>query len=501
MTVFANVRLLDPAQPEPVDVVVAGGRVAAITPAGASTSLDLAQGDAQRIDGEGRVLIPGLWDRHVHVNQWAMARRRFDVSGASSPQHAAAITRDHLDDHKPGQPLLGFGYRPSLWAEPPHKRFLDEAAGSVPVILVATDLHSCWLNSAALVAYGFPESSDGVAREGDCFDLLRRLENVPTEVLDSWVADALKAAAARGVTGVVDMEMAWNPGAWQRRVAAGMRLPVRVEAGFYAQDFDRAVEEGLSSGRPLLPRDDPQAELLTAGPLKVIADGSLNTRTAFCFAPYRAEGARERGVLNMEPDELTALLTRARVAGISAAIHAIGDEANAVVIDAFGASGASGSIEHVQLLQARDVPRLAALGVEASIQPQHAVDDRDVCDEFWADRVHDAYRMRSLLDAGVRLRFGSDAPVAPLDPWVAIGVAVARTDSTRPPWHEEESLTVVEAIAASTESGRAWPTVAESADLVLLDQDPRTVEATSLSAMPVASVVCGGMRNFDRFRT
>ena len=508
MTVFANVRLLDPAQPEPVDVVVAGGRVAAITPAGASTSLDLAQGDAQRIDGEGRVLIPGLWDRHVHTNQWAMARRRFDVSGAESPEQAAAITRAHLDaitrarldDHQPkphpGQPLLGFGYRPSLWAEPPHKRFLDEAAGGTPVILVAADLHSAWLNSAALAAYGFPPDADGVVRETDCFSLLRRLENVPAEVLDGWVVDALQAASARGVTGIVDMEMAWNPGTWLRRLDAGMRLPVHVQAGFYAQDLDRAVASGMHSGDRLLPPGDPQCALLTLGPLKIIADGSLNTRTAFCFAPYRAEGAEGRGVLNVSPDALTELLGRARSAGLRAAVHAIGDEANSVVLDAFAASGAAGSIEHVQLLRGSDIARMAALGVDASIQPQHAVDDRDVCDQFWADRISDAYRMRSLLDAGVRLRFGSDAPVAALDPWVAIGAAVARTDSARTPWHLEEALTVTEAIAASTASGLAWPRVGDSADLVVLEADPRTVEATQLAGMRVAATLCAGNVSF-----
>ncbi len=493
--VLANVRPVNAGsvKADLVDIVCEAGAITAIVPAGSAPT------GGERIDAQGRWVIPGLWDRHVHMNQWAMARRRFDVSAATSAQHAAELTGAAVGqfDAGSGRPLTGFGYRDGLWPDAPLKGVLDAVVGPIPTVLVASDLHSAWLNSAALALYGFAETCDGVVREGDCFDLLRRLGDVPTSILDAWVADASGEAAARGVVGVVDMEMAWSPGEWLRRAAVGT-VPFRVDVAVYEQDVDRAIAAGWSSGDALIAdRALPAAltsstDLLRMGPLKVIADGSLNTRTAYCFEPYGAVGTEHRGVLNLTPDGLADVMTRAADAGIRCAIHAIGDNANAVVLDAFAATGATGSIEHAQLLRAADMQRMAALGIEASIQPQHAVDDRWVTDEYWADRVGDAFRMRSLIDAGVRLRLGSDAPVAPLDPWVAIGAAVARALPGDVPWQPSESLSVIEAIAASTNSGRTTLRPGDDADLVLLDVDPHECDPAALASMPVAATLVAG---------
>jgi predicted amidohydrolase YtcJ len=175
-------------------------------------------------------------------------------------------------------------------------------------------------------------------------------------------------------------------------------------------------------------------------------------------------------------------MRRGAEAGIIPTVHAIGDHANTLALDAFEELGIQGSIEHAQLLAESDFPRFAALGVAASVQPEHAMDDRDVADRFWPGRTGRLYAFRSLLDAGATLLLGSDAPVAPLDPWVAISAAVTRERDGREPWHPEQRITAAEALTASTRSTVA---VGQPADLVITDLDPLTATGDDLRRMPV----------------
>src|SRR5690606_28784259 len=161
-------------------------------------------------------------------------------------------------------------------------------------------------------------------------------------------------------------------------------------------------------------------------------------------------------------DELTELLRYAHAKGIRAAVHAIGDRANTLALDAFEASGARGSIEHAQLLLDDDVERMARLELVASVQPEHLLDDRDVADHHWAGRTAGAFAFGSLARAGVRMAFGSDAPVAPLDPWSAIAAALHRTRDEREAWHPEQRISLDTALASSVRSRVA---VGEPADL------------------------------------
>jgi predicted amidohydrolase YtcJ len=226
------------------------------------------------------------------------------------------------------------------------------------------------------------------------------------------------------------------------------------------------------------------------GPLKIVADGSLNTRTACCHDPYpgRDGGC---GMLLVPPGELVALLRRAAAHGLDAAVHAIGDRAGELVLDAFAATATKGRIEHAQLLRPADPARCAALGVTASVQPAHVLDDRDVADRLWAGRTARAFAYRTLLDAGVPLALGSDAPVATLDPWVTIAAAVHRSGDDRPSWHPEQEIPLPVALAAST--GPDGPVaVGRRADLVVTDLDPAAVPAMTLRAMPVAGTLLGG---------
>jgi predicted amidohydrolase YtcJ len=308
------------------------------------------------------------------------------------------------------------------------------------------------------------------------------------------VAEAAARAAARGVVGVVDYEMRWNRDDWARRVGSGLRS-LRVSFGIYTQHLDRAIAEGLRTGEVVAGTDG----LITVGAYKVITDGSLNTRTAWCFDPYPglAPDDHPYGLATVSYDELVPLMRRAHEAGIAPAVHAIGDRANARVLDAFEAVGCSGSIEHAQLLRREDVARFTELGIVASVQPEHAMDDRDVADRYWAGRTDRAFMLADLTAAGVELALGSDAPVAPLDPWVAISAAVGRARDGREPWHPEQAIEARAALAASTGGQGAVVRAGAPADLAVVELDPLAASADGLRMMPVAATLLAGRFTHD----
>lgn len=464
------------------DVLLAGGRVARVAPGGT-----LVPGPGDRVaDLGGRWLMPGLWDAHVHLTQWVERGERLDLAPAAS----AAATLDLVRAALPSWPrdvLVGHGFRDALWPDAPTQAAIDAVAGDRPVVLVSQDLHCGWLSSAAAALVGAAPGPDGMLREGPWIhglDALRRR----TRPTDAAYRAAGLAAARRGVVGVVELENADNPAEWPRRVAAGAEA-LRVEASVWPDRLDAAIARGLRTGDAL----DP-AGLVTMGPLKIVVDGSLNTRTAWCWDPYpglAADHPHPCGLAAVGPEELDALLHRAAAHGIRAAVHAIGDRATTRVLDAFERLGRPGTIEHAQLVRADEVARFARLGLVASVQPQHALDDRDVTDRHWAGRTDRAFAYGSLHRAGVPLRLGSDAPVSPLDPWHAIAAAVRRTDDDRPPWHPEQELPLDVALAASTRGG-LQVRAGQVADLAVLDADPLAAAPEVLRAMPVAATAVAG---------
>jgi predicted amidohydrolase YtcJ len=442
---------------------------------------------------DGRLVLPGLWDHHVHFDQWAQLRARVDLSGIDS---AAAAAREVAElPEAPGgglvTPLVGYGFRDALWPDEPHRDVLDEASGERPVVLISADLHSAWLNTAALRRFAEPDHPTGVLREDDAMRVIAAVAVVSDALGDSWAADAARAAAARGVVGIVDMEKPWSLVAWRRRMAAGDRL-LRVVSSVWPERLDELIGLGLRSGDVV----DGSGGLLTVGPLKVVIDGSLNTRTAYCRDPYAglAGAGVDFGRLLVPRADLEQLMHRAIAAGLDCAVHAIGDHANALALEAFARTGARGTIEHAQLLDDGDVPRFAELSLIASVQPEHAMDDRDVADRYWAGRTRRAFVLRALHDAGAELALGSDAPVAPLDPWVTIAAAVHRTRDERPQWHPEQAITASEALVASMHRGlrSARIGVGDPADLIVLDDDPFTATPDHLRRMSVAATMVAG---------
>lgn len=486
---------VDPA--EPYDVFVAGGRIVDIAPAG------FVHRHGGVLDAAGAWLVPGLWDHHVHAVPWALESQRVALGHTGSAHEAAAAMADApvLPDGR----RVGSGFRDAFWPQPPSLDVLDAATGDVPAYLVNADLHSAWLNSAALRREGW-RSADGMVREERAFELAGRLGDLGERAVDLAVAEMARRAASRGVVGIVDMHMVWSGGDWARREAAGIDL-LRVEAATYTHRLERTIADGLATGDAI----PGSAGLVRVGPYKVISDGSLGTRTAACSHPYAvgaaagrggentangaAHAADPHGRLNVAPDDLVAHLTRAAGAGMAAAVHAIGDVAVSHALDAFAASGAVGSIEHAQLVRHADMARFARLGVTASVQPTHAVEDRDLVDDLWATQTSAAYAWRALHDGEANLVFGSDAPVSALDPWHQIAAAVFRRDDDRAPWQPENALDVATAVAASTRGGsaegqRILP--GESADLALVAHDPLTADERGLREMPIAATLLAG---------
>ncbi len=486
VSVIANTRLTgggrtDPFADDVVDVHLAGGIVADIAPAGALPHRGTV------LDADGAWLIPGLWDHHVHTVQWALVGLRQAVGHAESAAHAVRIMHDApiLGDGR----RVGTGFRDALWSDTPSLELLDAATGQVPTYLINADVHSVWLNSAALRREGFT-ADDGVLREQPAFEISRRLNTVDPAIGDQYVARMAQEAAARGVVGLVDFDMAWNEEAWGRRLAGGFDS-LRVEFGVYPDLLERAIAEGLRTGDAVR---GAASDLVRVGSLKVISDGSLGTRTAACSHPYPGD-PHDHGMLTVTPERLLELMTIATGGGLSCAVHAIGDVANTYALDAFAIADAVGTIEHAQLVAAADIPRFGRLGVGASVQPEHALDDRDLTDQIWAEQTATPYPLRALHDAGANLLFGSDAPVSALDPWAAMASAIFRTRDGRDAWHPEQATDAAVALAASTHGGSQNAAVVEPgavADLALCDRDPLAVRERDLRATVVTATLVGG---------
>ncbi|MFC4592542.1 amidohydrolase [Sphaerisporangium corydalis] len=445
------------------------------------------------VEGRGGTLLPGLVDAHVHMLQWAAARRRVSLAGAGSAVEAVdrlvaglGEVAGPADPADPDEMIFGAHFSDGLWPDRPHKDLLERALPGRAVTLFSNDLHTCWLSPAALVLIGRDHPS-GVFTETACMEITAALPSASVAVQDRWVLEAADAAAARGVTGVIDFEYADTVADWSRRLLS-RASSVRVSCTIARFVLDETIERGYRTG-DLVPGS---GGLLRVGPCKLFVDGSLNTRTAYCHEGYPGRtGPEANGLLVLPPDELTALMRRAASHGISPAVHAIGDRATAIALDAFAEVGCRGRIEHAQLVDPGDMRRFAELGVTVGVQPAHAPDDRDVADQYWRGRTGRAFAYASMLAAGARLEIGSDAPVSPLDPWNGIAGAVARTDDDRPPWHAEQAIPLEVALASAC-GGRGRVRVGDVADLMVTACDPREVPVGDLAELPITATLVGG---------
>ena len=501
-----------PCPGEPVDVRVTGGRVVEV-------GRGLSAPGVRVLQADGSFLIPGLWDAHAHLDMEAARSARIDTLSTRSAEEALELVARALRDHPAGSrpaTIQGFGHRLSNWPRVPTVAELDDVTGEIPTLLISGDVHSGWLNSAALRALGLPGASaqdpGAPMKEDSWFALLDRLDEVPgtRELRESGYRQILADMLARGITGVVDMSWSEDPGDWPRRLQAMATQGVlpevlpRIRIGVYRDKLELWIARGLRTGTeltgsPHLPDGSP---VLVQGPLKVIADGSMGSGSAHICEPYPTELGVDHphGVVNIDRAELTDLMARAARQGYEMAIHAIGDAAVDDVAAAFAHSGATGRLEHAQLLpaDALDEPdgalrRLVGCGVELSVQPAHLIDDWAAVSRVWPGLEGRTYAFGDMVSAGALLQLGSDAPVAPLDPWLAMSAAVGRRTPDGSVWSPDQRLTAEEALAASV-NGAGPVAVGSPADLVLLAEDPLRLGAEELAGVhPVATMVAGAV--------
>lgn len=515
----ARIYTVDPAQPWAEAVACAEGRIVAV---GKNTDvLNLTQPQTNIIDLQGQLLLPGLIDAHVHFLQTAIRRHQVGLYGERNFDEVRRRIGEAVQQTEPGRWVEGWGWDENLWDVEPTATLLDEIAPHTPVILYRLDMHTIWVNSAAMRQANLtaetpdpPESKIerdangqpiGLLREWNAIDLIEQHVPPPTsDILRPWLIEAISEAHRLGLTGIhdqrVELEGRRSFRLFQRLEREG-QLKLRVHMNIATDYLGEAGTLGLQSGFG--------SERLWLGHAKAFADGTLGSQTALMLEPF--EGTDNTGLVITSVDELRELATQAERTGFSLSIHAIGDRAVrdvANVLSQFPRNPAAGQrphrIEHVQIAQPDDMQRMAEHGIYASAQPAHLVFDWRTADRVWGQRTRYTYAFRSLLDAGVPLAFGSDAPVAPLDPLLGIYAAATRQDEQGQPangWHPTERLTISEIIHAYTLgpaqlSGQAHHqgsiTPDKWADMIVLDRNIFEVEPTQIKETQVVMTVFDG---------
>ena len=508
------------------------GRVAAV---GHVSDLARDAGKVERVDLRGGLMTPGWFDAHVHFMWWGFQMAELDLRATKTIEEALEQIGRRAREVAPGQWLTGGRFDKNTWGRWPTAADLDRVTGDRPTVMRSRDGHSRWLNTAALRAAKI--GKDTVAPEGGA--IFRDASGAPTGVFqeraneladravpaategdcDAATMRAQGEALKRGVTGVESLEQASSYAALQRahgrgdlKVRALMGIPhrslalslpttgsppqIRDTAPF---DFEAALRTGMRTGQG--------DEWLQLGHVKFFTDGALGSQTAALEDPY--EGTDDRGILTFDPLELRTDVARAAAGGLAVAIHAIGDRAVRVALDAIAPTRMTSPalrqrLEHIQLVREEDLGRFGALGIIASMQPIHCPSDRDLADRYWGPkRTPRAYPWRTLLERGAVLAFGSDAPVEPIDPLLGIHAAITRRrPGDRDAWFPGQRLTLDEAIHAytagaaySTGREREWGTleVGMRCDATVVDRDLAKLDEGDLLEARVSGTITDGV--------
>jgi hypothetical protein len=436
-------------------IAIAGGRVLAV---GGESDLEPLVGprtERWRLAAD-ELVMPGITDAHLHLMTLTLAADHIDLTGLDLPSALEAVARRHramLDAGEADAWLFGHGWSAHDLGGWPTAEMLERVAPGRRIELVAHDHHASWLSVAALrvaaISVNTPDPEGGVVRRdqsGEPTGILHEtagglIESAIPEPPDSWVEKSLASVrqlAVLGITGChdpgelsADVQITRGP-VFYRRLAGEGRLPLRVHASVRAPQLATAIEAGLRSGQSV--------GRYTMGWLKLFADGSLGSRSAFMLAPYSDVATNPptggpNGMILTPPEDLTDLARRAEANGIAVQIHAIGDAAVRAVLNVFEALPPAPHglplmrrMEHAQLVDPTDQPRFGRLRVAASVQPVHLRSDIPQIRLGWGERGEYAIPLRALLDGDALIPFGTDAPVEQPDPWPGIATAVVRRD-------------------------------------------------------------------------
>lgn len=405
-----------------------------------------------------------LCDAHVHMGMYATSLAAVALAGAASVDDVIARVRDRARNTEAGRWILGRGYDVNRFApgDAPHARRLDAASGDHPVFLASHDAHACWINSSALriahvdrstkpPAGGIIDRDASGEPTGLLFETAVRLVDavLPKRTLEQ-IKDDLALVQddflGRGVSIVQDLDPDTEEG-WRALDDEG-RLTMRIATAIPQHDLRRAIREGRRTG-------DGSARLKLGG-VKFFLDGALGSRTAAMLEPY-ADRPGWSGTLLMTPERLREDLRLCRENGLKPLVHAIGDRAVRVVLDAILSlgrfpAGLAPRVEHAQTIADADLPRFAESGAIASMQPNHLWTDIDVASVALGDRSRLMFRCASLMKHGVPMIFGTDAPVEEPDPLLGVTLATERRRPGRSeaPFHPEECIPRAAAMTAAT---------------------------------------------------
>lgn len=466
----AKIYTVDQRQPWAEAVACGHGRILAV---GTNADiLSLAGPQTQQLDAGGRLILPGLIDAHVHFLQYIIRQRQVNLFGLRRFEEVRRRLAEAVTQTAPGRWIQGWGWDETMWDVQPDTNWLDQLAPQNPVALARLDMHTWWVNQVALQQAGItrftkdPAESrierdetgqpTGLLREWNAIALVEKHISLPEDaVLESWLREGISQAHQLGLTGIHDQRVE-QEGRRSFRLYHVLdrqgELKLRVH-------FNLAVDYAPEIARLGL-RPGFGNERLWLGHLKGFADGTLGSRTAWMLEAFEGE-ADNFGLVVTSAQEFGELAHLAARAGFSLSIHAIGDRAVRDTIDVLAefpvdvtsTGRLAHRIEHVQVIHPDDLPRLGQHGLVASMQPVHVMLDWQTANRNWGRRARYAYAFRSLLDHGAALAFGSDAPVAPLNPLLGLYAAVTRQDERGKPrggWYPEERITLAEAIAGYT---------------------------------------------------
>lgn len=484
-------------------------------------------GEYIQLDAKGLTVLPGLIDAHGHVMGLGYQALTVDLSETKSLDEAAAKIREYAEANPRNRWILGGGWNQVVWnlGRFPTATELDAIVADKPVLLERVDGHASWANSAAMKLAGITKATKDPAggrieRDADghptgvfvdaAADLVKSKVPPPNPIeSERALAKALDLMASVGLTGVHDAGV--DPDTWTlyRRFGDEGRLTTRI----YAM---AGGMEALQSIAPVRPTGWLYADRLILRSVKLYSDGALGSRGAYLKEPY-SDDPENRGLRFLDDTRLRNWMSKAMMGGFQVNVHAIGDGANAQVIDAFAdllpayGSALRHRIEHAQIVDPADIPRFAQLGIIASVQPTHATSDKAMAgDRVGEARLTGAYAWKAFLDSGARIAGGSDFPVEPVNPFYGLHAAVTRQDRAGEPvggWRFDQALTLPQAFAAFT-TGAAYAGHADGvvgslepgkwADFILVDRDIFKVPPGELWQTRVRETWLAGKRVYLR---
>jgi predicted amidohydrolase YtcJ len=523
----AKVWTVDGSLPTAQAVAVLGDRIVAV---GSIADVNAWRGpNTTVIDAGGKLLLPGFNDAHVHFVSGGQQLDNVQLNDATSPEEFARRIAARARITPKGEWILGGNWDETKWnpANIPTKEIIDSVTPDTPVFVSRYDGHMGLANSLALRLTGItantPDPPGGTIVRDAHGNPTGALKDAATDYIDNVVPPlshdqrvkvvkrALAHAASLGVTSVQHMNPDYEDIAVYSELLQRGELTARIYAAPLITQVDDQIKIGIrhSFGGPFL----------RIGAVKAYADGSLGSGTAYFYEPFLNQG-NNRGLLSDEMHPISLMrdrMMKADAAGLQICTHAIGDEGISTILDlytdiikAHGEADRRFRIEHAQHMAAKDFDRFAQLHVIASVQPYHAIDDgRFAESHIGHDRASRTYAFRTLLDHGVRLAFGTDWEVAPLNPLLGLYAAVTRAtlDGKNPNgWFPEQKLTVAEAVEAYTmgsayaefqEKEKGSITAGKLADMVLLSDDIFSIAPEKIRDVKVVETIVGGKVVWD----